>query len=200
MDLASHLSLVVDLSPVQWARAADDTAAGGSPLPLRFFLSQLLAFVNCHLAGKDENTLAVFGAFPGKRCVKRVHRGTLAHPATASCSTRPRTLPRTARPHPTQTRTSRSRSSMPPSWPGSSTRSSRFRSSRTRVRASHPSSPSCTYPPRIEPVALVSALTKALCCQPALFMPRVVTQRDCSATPRHQPRRVSSARRPNAGS
>jgi transcription initiation factor TFIIH subunit 3 len=70
MDLASHLSLVLDLSPVQWARAADDTAAGGSPLPLRFFLSQLLAFVNCHLAGKDENTLAVFGAFPGKRCVQ----------------------------------------------------------------------------------------------------------------------------------
>jgi transcription initiation factor TFIIH subunit 3 len=69
MDAASHLSLVLDLSPVQWARAADDGAADGSPLPLRSFLSQLLAFVNSHLAGKDENTLAVFGAFPAKRYV-----------------------------------------------------------------------------------------------------------------------------------
>ncbi|KAG6831692.1 hypothetical protein H0H92_008335 [Tricholoma furcatifolium] len=53
----SHLSVVLDLSPTQWNL---------SPLPLNIFLAQLLAFLNAHIASKHENTLAVFGAFPGK--------------------------------------------------------------------------------------------------------------------------------------
>jgi transcription initiation factor TFIIH subunit 3 len=65
MDNASHLSVIVDLSPTQWHLSSqlDNTY----PLSLKDFLSQLLAFLNIHVASKHENTLAVFGAFPGKR-------------------------------------------------------------------------------------------------------------------------------------
>jgi transcription initiation factor TFIIH subunit 3 len=61
----SHLSVVIDLSPSQWHLSADPLNT--YPLPLNTFLSQLLAFLNAHIASKHENTLAVFGAFPGKR-------------------------------------------------------------------------------------------------------------------------------------
>ncbi|EJF65317.1 transcription factor Tfb4 [Dichomitus squalens LYAD-421 SS1] len=64
MDKPSHLSVIVDLSPTQWALCAQSTAPPG--LHLQTFLSQLLAFLNAHIACKDENTLAVFGAFPGQ--------------------------------------------------------------------------------------------------------------------------------------
>lgn len=67
MDKASHLSVILDLSPTQWHLSAQPTNA--HPLMLPTFLSQLLAFLNAHMACKDENSLAVFGAFPGKRCV-----------------------------------------------------------------------------------------------------------------------------------
>ncbi|KAG6866710.1 hypothetical protein C0991_011369 [Blastosporella zonata] len=60
MDKGCHLSVLVDLSPSQWHLSAQ---AG---LPLDSFLAQLLAFLNAHVASKHENTLAVFGAFPGK--------------------------------------------------------------------------------------------------------------------------------------
>ena len=40
-----------------------------STLSLSTFLSHLMAFLNAHIACKDENSLAVFGALPGKRCV-----------------------------------------------------------------------------------------------------------------------------------
>ncbi|KDR75209.1 hypothetical protein GALMADRAFT_249181 [Galerina marginata CBS 339.88] len=61
--MASHLSVVVDLSPAQWHKSANDPE---SPLALPAFLSQLLAFLNAHIALKHENTLAVFAALPGK--------------------------------------------------------------------------------------------------------------------------------------
>lgn len=64
LDRISHLSIVLDLSPVQWYLSGDPNQA--HPLPLQAFLSQLLAFINAHAACKHENTLAVFGAFPGK--------------------------------------------------------------------------------------------------------------------------------------
>ncbi|KAF7792417.1 hypothetical protein EIP86_003454 [Pleurotus ostreatoroseus] len=64
MDKASHLSVILDLSPTQWHLAAQPTNA--HPLPLSSFLSQLLAFLNAHIACKHENSLAVFGALPGK--------------------------------------------------------------------------------------------------------------------------------------
>ncbi|PBK74556.1 Tfb4-domain-containing protein [Armillaria solidipes] len=60
----SHLSVVVDLSPTQWHLSGHSSNA--YPLALNSFLSQLLVFLNAHLASKHENTLAVFGAFPGK--------------------------------------------------------------------------------------------------------------------------------------
>ncbi|OBZ68113.1 hypothetical protein A0H81_11732 [Grifola frondosa] len=63
MDKASHLSVIVDLSPTQWHLCSQATNA--HPLSLQTFLSQLLAFLNAHIACKDENTLAVFGALPG---------------------------------------------------------------------------------------------------------------------------------------
>ncbi|PCH43774.1 transcription factor Tfb4 [Wolfiporia cocos MD-104 SS10] len=65
MDRASHLSTIVDLSPAQW------TLSGSAPkerhsLDLQSFLSQLLIFLNSHVACKDQNTLAIFGALPGR--------------------------------------------------------------------------------------------------------------------------------------
>ncbi|KAG6837497.1 hypothetical protein H0H93_008422 [Arthromyces matolae] len=62
---ASHLSVVLDLSPTQWNLSTNHS----QPLPLNSFLAQLLAFLNAHIAAKHENTLAVFAAFPGKRHV-----------------------------------------------------------------------------------------------------------------------------------
>ncbi|KIJ67969.1 hypothetical protein HYDPIDRAFT_25422 [Hydnomerulius pinastri MD-312] len=63
MEKASHLSVIVDLSPSQWHLSAQ---AETHPLSIESFLSQLLAFLNAHIASKHENTLAVFGALPGK--------------------------------------------------------------------------------------------------------------------------------------
>lgn len=53
----SHLSVIIDLSPSQWHL---------SSLPFSLFISQLLTFLNAHIALKHENTLAVFAALPGK--------------------------------------------------------------------------------------------------------------------------------------
>ncbi|TFK93765.1 transcription factor Tfb4 [Polyporus arcularius HHB13444] len=64
MDKPSHLSVVIDLSLTQWTLCAQSTNPPG--ITLQDFLSQLLAFLNAHIACKDENTLAVFGAFPGQ--------------------------------------------------------------------------------------------------------------------------------------
>ncbi|KAI0775718.1 transcription factor Tfb4 [Trametes elegans] len=64
MDTPSLLSVIVDLSPTQWALCAQSTNPPG--ITLKSFLSQLLAFLNAHIACKDENTLAVFGALPGQ--------------------------------------------------------------------------------------------------------------------------------------
>ncbi|KAG5654407.1 hypothetical protein H0H81_003231 [Sphagnurus paluster] len=61
-----HLSVVIDLSPAQWHLSAAAPPTNLHPLPLNSFLAQLLAFLNAHIASKHENTLAVFGAFPGK--------------------------------------------------------------------------------------------------------------------------------------
>lgn len=64
MDRSCHLSLIIDLSPSQWHLSAQPT----NPHPLSFqtFLSLVLTFLNSHIAAKHENTLAVFGALPGK--------------------------------------------------------------------------------------------------------------------------------------
>ncbi|KAJ3803271.1 TFIIH subunit Tfb4/p34 [Lentinula aff. detonsa] len=59
----SHLSVVVDLSPSQWHLSSLHQPY---PLDLGSFVSQLLAFLNAHIASRHENSLAVFGAFPGK--------------------------------------------------------------------------------------------------------------------------------------
>lgn len=70
MEKASHLSVILDLSPVQWHLSAQ--ATNPYPLSVETFLSHLLAFLNAHVASKHENTLAVFGALPGKRSVGRL--------------------------------------------------------------------------------------------------------------------------------
>jgi hypothetical protein len=62
-DRASHLSLILDLSPIQWALSSADPS---SPLSLSTFLAHLFAFLNAHLAAKAENSLSVFGALPGR--------------------------------------------------------------------------------------------------------------------------------------
>jgi transcription initiation factor TFIIH subunit 3 len=67
MDKSSHLSVILDLCPTQWSLSANPS----NPHPLSFdtFLSHLLVFLNSHIACKHENSLAVFGALPGKRSV-----------------------------------------------------------------------------------------------------------------------------------
>ncbi|KAJ6594078.1 transcription factor Tfb4 [Mycena capillaripes] len=62
----SHLSVVIDLSPTHWELSSREPPENTYPLTLATFLSQLLAFLNSHIACKHENSLAVFGAFPGK--------------------------------------------------------------------------------------------------------------------------------------
>ncbi|KAG1716656.1 hypothetical protein ID866_534 [Astraeus odoratus] len=64
VDRPSHLSVILDLSPSQWHLSAQPT--NQYPLSIETFLPQLLAFLNAHIASKNENTLAAFGAFPGK--------------------------------------------------------------------------------------------------------------------------------------
>jgi transcription initiation factor TFIIH subunit 3 len=64
MEKASHLSVIVDLSPTQWHLSAQ--TSNQYPLSIETFLSQLLAFLNAHIASKHENSLVVFGALPGK--------------------------------------------------------------------------------------------------------------------------------------
>jgi len=59
MESASHLSVLIDLSPTQWLLS--------TPFTLADFLPILFVFLNAHLVAQHENTLNVFGAFPGKR-------------------------------------------------------------------------------------------------------------------------------------
>ncbi|CAE7146001.1 unnamed protein product [Rhizoctonia solani] len=63
---SAHLILIIDLSPVQWQLSASSTANGGQGMDLSTFLSQVLVFVNCHLACRQENSAAILGAFPGR--------------------------------------------------------------------------------------------------------------------------------------
>ncbi|KAI5123036.1 hypothetical protein M0805_000472 [Coniferiporia weirii] len=64
MEPASHMSVILDLSPTQWHLSS--LPKNEYPLSFRSFLAQTLAFLNSHLAFKHENTLAVYGALPGK--------------------------------------------------------------------------------------------------------------------------------------
>jgi transcription initiation factor TFIIH subunit 3 len=63
MDSGSHLSVILDISPSQWHLSS---VRQPYPLDLSSFISQLLTFLNAHIASRNENSLAVFGAFPGK--------------------------------------------------------------------------------------------------------------------------------------
>ncbi|KAG9316328.1 transcription factor Tfb4 [Chiua virens] len=81
MEKASHLSVVVDLSPSQWHLSAQ--ATNPYPLSIETFLSHLLAFLNAHIASKHENTLAVFGALPGKSVMLYSSTETLTLPDNA---------------------------------------------------------------------------------------------------------------------
>lgn len=67
MDPAVHLSVVLDLSPTQWFYSGQPE--NPRPLSLRTFMAHVIAFLNSHMAAKHENTLAVYGALPGKGCV-----------------------------------------------------------------------------------------------------------------------------------
>jgi hypothetical protein len=89
MDSSSHLSLIVDLSPSQWHLSAHSDL---HPLSFQTFLSHVLTLLNSHIAAKHENSLAVFGALPGKRWA--LPHKLVAAPSTdsvisARCSTPP---------------------------------------------------------------------------------------------------------------
>lgn len=66
-DVPTHLTLILDLSPKQWHLSSLES--NEFPLSLEAFLSQVLTFINAHLAGRHDNTVTVFGAFPGTRLV-----------------------------------------------------------------------------------------------------------------------------------
>jgi transcription initiation factor TFIIH subunit 3 len=61
----SHLTLILDLSPKQWHLSSLEP--DGQALSLLSFITQVLAFMNSHLALRHENTISVLGAFPRKR-------------------------------------------------------------------------------------------------------------------------------------
>jgi transcription initiation factor TFIIH subunit 3 len=68
MDRSAHLSVILDLCPTQWLLSAKPSNLHS--LSFDAFLSHLLVFLNSHIAYKHENSLAVFGALPGKRSVR----------------------------------------------------------------------------------------------------------------------------------
>jgi transcription initiation factor TFIIH subunit 3 len=68
LDAPTHLTLILDLSPKQWHLSSLES--NEFSLSLDAFLSQVLAFINAHLAGRHDNTITVFGAFPGTRLVR----------------------------------------------------------------------------------------------------------------------------------
>src|SRR5437016_1789883 len=87
----SHLSVVLDLNPAQWYLAEADPS---DPLTLAAFLSQLLAFLNAHIALKHENDLAVFAALPGKRSACPHSQFSVTHHSGIAFSSTPtRTRP-----------------------------------------------------------------------------------------------------------
>ncbi|TDL25898.1 Tfb4-domain-containing protein [Rickenella mellea] len=67
VEPSSHMSVILDLTPAQWYLSS--LPKNEYPLSFRSFLSQTLAFLNSHLASKHENTLAVYGALPGKSVI-----------------------------------------------------------------------------------------------------------------------------------
>ncbi|KAF8348326.1 transcription factor Tfb4-domain-containing protein [Amanita rubescens] len=81
----SHLSVILDLSPSQW----HSSAIYSPPLSLASFLSQLLTFLNSHIACKHENTLAVFGALPGKSVILYSSTNPLNDPPPADANSYP---------------------------------------------------------------------------------------------------------------
>ncbi|KZO98767.1 transcription factor Tfb4 [Calocera viscosa TUFC12733] len=62
MSLPAHISLILDLTPVPWAALS----RASPPLALRSFLAQALVFLHAHLALRNENSVSVFGALPGR--------------------------------------------------------------------------------------------------------------------------------------
>src|ERR1700734_152898 len=73
VDMDSHLSVILDLSPLGWCSSKTPSTQASKIPPLSSFLSQVLTFINAHLAQSAENSLAVFGALPSKRYVRRPH-------------------------------------------------------------------------------------------------------------------------------
>jgi len=67
LDAPSHLTLILDLSPKQWHLSSLES--NEFPLSLDTFLSHVLTFINAHLAGRHDNNVTIFGAFPGTRLV-----------------------------------------------------------------------------------------------------------------------------------
>jgi len=65
MEAHSHLSVILDLSPTDWAQSA----SSDEPLSFSSFLSQFLVFINAHLAQSAENSIAIFGALPNKSSI-----------------------------------------------------------------------------------------------------------------------------------
>ncbi|PVG01200.1 Tfb4-domain-containing protein [Serendipita vermifera] len=68
MENACHLSIIIDFSPSQWLQSSLE-GQKQTPFNLASFLPLLFVFLNAHLASQHENTLTVFGAFPGKSSI-----------------------------------------------------------------------------------------------------------------------------------
>ncbi len=74
-DLPSLLLVILDLHPISWALSANQPQANGSSgdaaaqeaLSLTDALSQVLVFLNAHLASRWANELVVHAAMSGGR-------------------------------------------------------------------------------------------------------------------------------------
>ena len=63
-DRSSHRSVILDLCPTKWLLSVQHPNT--RPLSFDAFLPHPLVFLNSRIAYKHENSLAVFGALPGK--------------------------------------------------------------------------------------------------------------------------------------
>ncbi|KZS93953.1 transcription factor Tfb4 [Sistotremastrum niveocremeum HHB9708] len=132
----SHLSLLLDLQPAAWH---DPTQS----LQFSTFLAHILVFLNAHLAQKHENSLAIFGAFPGKSIMLY--------------SSIDQTKPADRRVQPD------------PNWYQPFKTLDAALTERIREEMPQPSNSSEAEEPLPVPVALVGALAKALCCKSSTY-------------------------------
>ena len=85
MDRSSHLSVILDLCPTQWLLSAQRSTFNPQT-HTRSRSTHLLVFLNSNIACKHENSLAIFGALPGKRSAPSLLSVPLLKAQVAQCT------------------------------------------------------------------------------------------------------------------